>query len=87
MLAAGLRPEDFGEEVIEIWPENEAVITLFGNLGTQWRVGMGGVIGLDYNVMFHLMDRMNLSPQDYDHLFADMRVAEAEAISILNAKE
>jgi len=87
LIAAGLRPEDFSEEEIEVWPENEAALILLGNMATQWRVGPGGVIGLDYNVMLRLMDRMKLSDQEFEHLFQDMRIAEAEAIRLMNTKD
>lgn len=32
----------------EVWPENEAIVLMFLRLETQWRVGFGGRIGMDY---------------------------------------
>lgn len=68
-------------------------INLLSFLSTQWRVmPVGGqlgcvYIGLDYNVMYKKMDRMNLTGLEYNHLEDDMRVIEAEALAILNKKD
>lgn len=48
---------------------------------------MGGPVGLDYNVLFYRLDRMNLSESEHDQLFADVQVVEAVALGILNRKE
>ena len=44
-------------------PENFEAMELWQSIRTQWRVGMGPV-GLDYNVMFTMAERMeiDLSP-------------------------
>lgn len=83
--AFGFKPSDFGD--FEVWPDNMPAINLFSSISTQWRTSMGGVTGLDYNVLFHRMDRMNLSDQDYEWLFDDIRVIESEAIILLNQKD
>lgn len=70
---------------MDVWPENWAAFSLFASLQTQWRTGMGGPTGLDYNVLFRKMDRMNLSPPDYDELEEDIRVLELEALSTMSA--
>lgn len=70
-----------------MWPENERAFALFTTINTQWRIGMGGPTGLDYNVLFSCMDRMQLPPGEYEQLFADVRVIEIEALSLLNQKE
>lgn len=72
---------------MDLWPENDAAINLFSSISTQWRTGMSGHTGLDYNVLFARMDRMKLSDQDYDWLFEDVRVIEAEALTIINKKD
>jgi hypothetical protein len=42
-----------------------------------------GVIGLDYNVMYRKMDRMSLSPDEYDAVESDMRVMELAAMAAM----
>lgn len=78
MDAAGYSPEDFD---VEAWPENQRAVDLFSTMQTQWRVGINGREGLDYNVLFRLMDRLKLSDAEHDDLFADVRHMEAAVLS------
>jgi hypothetical protein len=87
LAAAGLKPEDFENESVEIWPENERAADLFSKLSTQWRIGLSGPTGLDYTPMFRMMDRMQLSDENYDALFSDMRFIERIALDCMNQKE
>ena len=59
---------------------------MFTSLSTQWRTGMSGPTGLDYNVVFTRLERMRLSDADYEQIFEDLRVIESEALTILNKK-
>lgn len=70
-----------------MWPENWQVFNLLCDLQTQWRGAGNGIVGLDYNVMFRKMDRMGLTPRQYDDMEADMRVMEFEALRAINAKD
>lgn len=47
---------------------------------TQWRMGASGPYGLDYNVLYHRMDRMALTPERYNEIEACVRLMEAEAL-------
>ncbi|GAB3416634.1 hypothetical protein GCM10027318_33810 [Massilia agilis] len=40
-------------------------------------------MGLDYNTLFHKMDRMQLGPDEYDHLESDIRTMEHEALAVM----
>lgn len=53
---------------------------------TQWRISMNGREGLDYSVMYRMMDRMNLTPEDYDLLEQDMQILEFAALAEMNKK-
>lgn len=86
MAAAGLTPEDFGGGDVDVWPENEPAFFLFSALQTQWRAGVTGLIGLDYTPLFHKMDRMSLSPEEYEELEDDIRTMEYAAIAAMNSK-
>jgi hypothetical protein len=68
---------------VELWAENEAALALFTSMATQWRMGFSGPIGLDYNPLFHRMDRMVLTGDEYEILFQDIRMAEAEALDAM----
>lgn len=69
-----------GERVVEVWPENHAAFSLFNNLSTQWRVGMNGPTGLDYNAVYPLLDRAAKDPQEWDEMFSDIQVMEGSAL-------
>jgi hypothetical protein len=86
--ATGFTLEDFETEPVEVWPENWAAFKVFSDLRTQWRSGgMGGVTGLDYNVLFRKLDRLSLSADEYDQMEDDVRIMEASALSLINSSE
>lgn len=68
---------------VEIWPESEAAVKLFSELCTQWRLGSDGPIGLDYNVLFHKLDRMKLKRAEYERLESAVRKMEDEALTLM----
>jgi hypothetical protein len=72
---------------VEVWPENEQALNVFNLLSTQWRTGMSGPTGLDYNVLFTRLDRLVLTADEYEQLFDDIRILEIEALTILNRKD
>ncbi len=74
------------EDPLEIWPENEVAFELFLSLRSQWLVGMAGATGLNYGVLFHKMDRMELTPERYDELESQVRVLEYAALNEMNRK-
>ena len=88
LAAAGLTPDDVAPEPVEIWPDNLPAYNLLCHLSTQWRSGgMGGATGLDYNVMYHKMDRMKLSPEAYESLEYDIQVMEGAALLAMHPPE
>lgn len=48
---------------------------------------MGGAVGLDYSVMYRMMDRMELDKEAYDQLEADIQVMEEEVLAMLAEKD
>ncbi len=85
MEASGFTAEDYALDPVDVWPENWAAVSLFADLQTQWRAaGMGGFIGLDYNVLFRKLDRMALDNEQYNQLEDDIRVMEYEALSVMS---
>lgn len=63
-----------------MWPDNWQTVALFQRFITQWRIGMGGPIGLDYMPILHQLDRMKLAPVDYDDIFNGIAVMEDAAL-------
>jgi hypothetical protein len=74
---AMLRGVDF-----EVWPENQEVVQLFLRCQTQWRVGMAGVIGLDYGVALSLARLSGAA--DPLKLLDDLQIMEVHAIDLIN---
>lgn len=87
MAAAGLTEADLEADAIEVWPEHYEVFMVFRSIQTQWRMGMGGPTGLDYNVLYHKLDRMNLSKDEYEQMEVDIQVMEHAALTTINRKE
>lgn len=48
--------------------------------------GMGGAVALDYVPLFMRMDRLRLSDDRWERLFADVRVIEASALETIKAR-
>lgn len=84
--ASGFTAEDYVLDDVDVWPENWPAFELFNALQTQWRIGLRGPIGLDYNVLYHKMDRMQLDPDEYDQLESDVRVMEMESLATMRSK-
>ncbi len=82
-----MRPSDFPEQTVEVWPEHVDACLLFCSVSTQWRVGMGGATGLDYPAVFATLDRLHRGKTDdeRDAIFADVQVIERAALEEMNS--
>ena len=85
--AFGFTAEDFAQPPVAIWPDNQAAVELFISISTQWRTGPNGMTGLDYNVLFHCLDRRQLPNERYEQLFDDIRVMEIEVLNTIHAPQ
>jgi hypothetical protein len=72
------------EQKIEVFPENWQTVTIFVQVSTQWRLGMSGPVGLDYNVLFRIMDNLNMPQQEWQDMFEDIRVMESTALDTMH---
>ncbi len=48
---------------------------------------MGGPIGLDYNVLFRLLDNMGCSEDEWSQNFDDIRVMESAALDAMRQND
>lgn len=65
----------------DVWPENWHAVVLFLRVQTQWRVGPGGPIGLDYCAVYPLLDRLHPTDADaWTDALDDIRVMESAAL-------
>lgn len=83
LAAIGLRPEDYPEQIADVWPDNWRAVELMDELSGQWRSGPAGPYALDYAVLYHRLDRMHLDRETYEQLYADVRVLEAEGLKAM----
>ena len=72
------------ESVVGVWPDNVLPLNVFLCLGTQWRVGPGGVVGLDYNVIPLAMRRHAVPRAKWGQVLDDIQAMEAHALSIIH---
>lgn len=77
MATWGIDESEFAD--VPLWLENVPAFNFFVGLANQWRVGGAGAYALDYNVVFHELDRMGLGRDEYDDLLEDVRVMERAA--------
>lgn len=66
----------------EVWPENWDAVVMWTRIQTQWRVGAGGAIGLDYSVLAWLFRMYEV--EDPRSLLEDLQVMEGAALVAMN---
>lgn len=66
----------------DVWPEHEETVLLFLRTQTQWRVSDGRAIGLDYGVVFQVMDLYAV--EERRQVLEDLQVMEARAKELIN---
>lgn len=68
-----------------MWPDNWPAFLIFQSMGTQWRSGVGGVTGLDYNVLPWLM-KIN-GVKDEAAALNDIRIMERAALAKIHEEQ
>ncbi|WP_429015987.1 DUF1799 domain-containing protein [Comamonas sp. 4034] len=83
--AEGWALEDYETEIIEVWPDNESALELARLIGTRWVYpSMGGApLGLRWEAMYPLMDKLELDSAAWNELHEAMMVVEAEALATI----
>jgi hypothetical protein len=74
--AAG--PEE--EPDFEVWEENWPAVEMWLRVCTQWRVGMNGPVGLDYNALQWLFQLYEVSSPK--QLLDDLQVMETAYLTL-----
>lgn len=80
MAGTGLKPKHYPEPKVVVWAESWEAVQIFSRISTQWRVGPGGPIGLDYTVIYHELDRAGLAGDDYETTLGALRIIEQAAL-------
>lgn len=83
-----MRREDYAGDKVEVWPENVQAFNFFRRMGTRWRISPGGgVVGLQFEAIYPLMDRMGLEPDAWNALLSDLEVMEHAALPVINRRD
>lgn len=75
--------EGFQQSGEEVYAENMPIVRVFLDIFTQWRVGPGGLIGLDYNVLFRRLDRLFQDEEEWEDVYAGVKIMESAALETL----
>ncbi len=67
---------------IDVYPENWLPYQVFLAMGTQWRVGLNGKTGLDYNIIPMMERRFKVAPEQSDDLFEALQTLETQVLNI-----
>ncbi|MFJ2989952.1 DUF1799 domain-containing protein [Collimonas sp. NPDC087041] len=78
--------DDLSGDFIEIWPDNLQAFEVFRAISTQWRVGPGGAVGLDYNLLPFVFRLQGIQEERQSDLFEDIRVLENEALVVMQER-
>lgn len=84
LAKAGLKLRFFSRPTAELWQEHVPAFNLFTRNYTQWRVGAGGPIGLDYGVLYQDLDRQELSKAEQQEIMGVLRIIERAALEIFH---
>jgi hypothetical protein len=84
--AMGLEPEDFEDEILELWPDNLLTVNLFSAMCHQWRSGMSGYYGMDLNVLPIFEERMKVPLDQRDEIFESLLLMERAALEMLQKR-
>jgi hypothetical protein len=66
----------------EVWEENWQALQVFLQCQTQWRVSMGGLIGLDYAAVAWVLKLYEID--DQRSTLEKLQVIEAAVLQVLN---
>jgi len=64
-----------------IYPDNLLSVQVFHDMIRQWRVGMNGLYGLDYNVLPFIFNIRRVKRKKQFRIFEDIKVMEQAVIA------
>lgn len=70
------------EPTFRILAELESTVRAWLALQTQWRVGMAGATGLDYNVIEPTLRLLGLPTTDWPEIFEGLQLMERETLRV-----
>jgi Phage related hypothetical protein (DUF1799) len=85
--AFGLTVDEASGPPVEVWPDNLAPVNIFIAMATQWRLGPGGPIGLDYAALPAVMRLCGIPKKERAEAFDGIRILEDAALEQMRAKQ
>lgn len=70
------------DQVYHLWPENLPAWNCWQGIQTQWRTGMSGPTGLDYQGVSAFLDRQGLEPDEAREVFWLLQVCERVTLEV-----
>lgn len=82
-----MEAEGFSDEEDGVFPDNWWPAVIFRDMRRQWRLGQGGVVGLDFSTL-PIFSRIRKVPQEKEEDVLDcLQIMEAAAIAEINRKK
>ena len=82
----GLTLEEASGPDIAIWPDNVTTANVFVAMSTQWRIGVSGPSGLDYNALPVVMRMSGVRSVERADVFNGVQVMEDAALALIRSK-
>ena len=76
--------EGFGDCLI--FPDNWPTVMIFRDISTQWRVGMSGPVGLDYNVLPMIFGLRSVPRDERAEIFDGIQTMESAALEAIRER-
>jgi Iap family predicted aminopeptidase len=86
VLGVVLEDEIETSDDCEVWEENWPVLELFLRCQTQWRTGMSGPVGLDYNAVAWVL-KLTAEEASHRSLLEDLQIMEGAVLGFIAKQE
>jgi len=88
MALFGFEAEDFeATDIVDYWPEHKLAVQVFLGMQTQWRVGMAGLVGLDYNALGNVYQALRITDEQVPDVFSQLQVIEFKFLELKRPAE
>ena len=69
-----------------VYPDNWPVVMIFRDMATQWRVGPGGIVGLDYAALPVVTKIRGIKQREMGDMLDSIQIMESAAIELIRAR-
>jgi hypothetical protein len=84
----GVSPDDFAEEVVEIWPDCWPAVRFFEAVGPgAWSIGARGPVGIRPEAFREIRLALGINAAQWRDIYPDVRVLEQAALEAMRASK